>query len=433
MNMEILTLGEKIKAKRKEKNLTLKELAGDRVTPGQISLVESGKANPSIELLEYIAEKLETDVDYFLESEEKQASKICEYYLNIAEVAISSKEFERAKEYVEKGIHYANEYNLILYKGKFNMVLAIIKYHDKNYEESQQYCLIANSMFLKLNLVEDVIKSFILLGKISINMGYYSTALNYFIQGDTIISENFLEDEFLKAKINYYIAISNLYLNKISQAIDYAYIAKKKLEVFNDKKAYADVLVLLSLSYAKEGKIEKAINYSKKAKGILSELDYKKDIAEIEDGIGEIFAKFDNFEESFSHLTNALKIKQEIKDNTVPLTLFKLCDNYIKLGQIDKAKEVVKDLLDSLKYEEHEYRIKAYEYLYKIYSIENNVSKIEEILINSIKYLETTEYKKELANFYVLLGKLYVDLNMQDLALKYMNRSLDLYKELGII
>ncbi|SHF13996.1 helix-turn-helix domain-containing protein [Caloramator proteoclasticus] len=431
--MEILTLGEKIKAKRKEKNLTLKELAGDRVTPGQISLVESGKANPSIELLEYIAEKLETDVDYFLESEEKQASKICEYYLNIAEVSISSKEFEKAKEYVEKGIHYANEYNLILYKGKFNMVLAIIKYHDKKYEESQQYCLIANSLFLKLNLVEDVIKSFILLGKISINMGYYSTALNYFTQGDTIISENFLEDEFLKAKINYYIAISNLYLNKISQAIDYAYIAKKKLEVFNDKKAYADVLVLLSLSYAKEGKIEKAINYSKKAKEMLSELDYKKDIAEIEDGIGEIFAKFDNFEESFSHLTNALKIKQEIKDNTVPLTLFKLCDNYIKLGQIDKAKEVVIDILDNLKYEEHEYRIKAYEYLYKIYSIENNTAKIEEVLINTIKYLEATEYKRELANFCVLLGKLYIDLNMQELALKYMNRSLDLYKELGII
>ncbi|WDC83527.1 tetratricopeptide repeat protein [Caloramator sp. mosi_1] len=313
------------------------------------------------------------------------------------------------------------------------MALALIKFYDKKYEESQQYCLIANSLFLKLNLVEDAIKSFILLGKISISMGYYSTALNYFIQGDSIISEHFLEDEFLKAKINYYIAMSNLYLNKISQAIDFAYIAKKKLEVFNDKKSYADVLVLLSLSYAKEGNIAKAINYSKKAKQILSELDYKKDIAEIEDGIGEIFAMFDNYDESFSHLTTALKIKQEIKDNTVPQTLFKLCDNYIKLGQVEKAKEVVMDVLDTLKYEDYEYRIKANEYLYKIYSIENNTSKLEEILINTIKYLETTDYKKELANFYVLLGKLYIDLNMQDLALKYMNKSLDLYKELGII
>ena len=38
--MEILTLGEKIKRRRKEQKMTLKDLAGDRITPGQISLVE---------------------------------------------------------------------------------------------------------------------------------------------------------------------------------------------------------------------------------------------------------------------------------------------------------------------------------------------------------------------------------------------------------
>ena len=53
--MEILTLGEKIKRRRKELEMTLKDLAGDRITPGQISLVESGRSNPSMDLLEYLA------------------------------------------------------------------------------------------------------------------------------------------------------------------------------------------------------------------------------------------------------------------------------------------------------------------------------------------------------------------------------------------
>ncbi|CDF58517.1 helix-turn-helix domain-containing protein [Thermobrachium celere] len=431
--MEILTLGEKIKAKRKEKNMTLKELAGDRVTPGQISLVESGKANPSIELLEYIAQKLETDVDYFLESEEKQASKICEYYLNIAEASLSSENFLRAKEYVEKGLHYANEYNLLLYKGKFNMVLAMLTYYDKNYEEAQQYCLVANSIFLKLNLIEDAVKSFILLGKISIGMGYYSSAVNYFKQADSILSENYFEDELLKARINYYIAMSNLYLGKISQAIDLAYVSKKRLEILNDKKAYADVLILLSLSYAKDGKIKEAIEYSKKAKDILAELDSKKNIAEVEDGIGEILAKYENYDESFLHLSNALKIKQEINDSTLPETLFKMCDNYVKIGQLQKAKDIIKEIQDKLGYEDHVYRIKLYKYLYKIYNIENDKRRMEEVLIEAIKYLEHTDYKKQLADFCILLGRLYTDLNMQDLALKYMNYGLDIYKQLGVI
>ena len=71
--MEILTLGEKIKRRRKELEMTLKDLAGDRITPGQISLVESGRSNPSMDLLEYLANSLHTSVEYLMESEETQA------------------------------------------------------------------------------------------------------------------------------------------------------------------------------------------------------------------------------------------------------------------------------------------------------------------------------------------------------------------------
>ncbi|EOU1975017.1 helix-turn-helix transcriptional regulator, partial [Clostridium perfringens] len=82
--MEILSLGEKIKRRRKELNMTLKELAGERITPGQISLVESGRSNPSMDLLEYIAITLNTSVEYLMETEKTQAEKICLYYEQIA-------------------------------------------------------------------------------------------------------------------------------------------------------------------------------------------------------------------------------------------------------------------------------------------------------------------------------------------------------------
>lgn len=77
--MEILSLGEKIKRRRKQLNMTLKDLAKDRITPGQISLVESGRSNPSVDLLEYLADALNTNVEYLMESEESQAEKISLY------------------------------------------------------------------------------------------------------------------------------------------------------------------------------------------------------------------------------------------------------------------------------------------------------------------------------------------------------------------
>ena len=110
--MEILSLGEKIKRRRKELDMTLKELAGDRITPGQISLVESGKSNPSMDLLEYLAGALSTSIEYLMETEESQAEKICTYFENIAEAYVLDQDFIQAEQYVEKSLFYAEKYNL---------------------------------------------------------------------------------------------------------------------------------------------------------------------------------------------------------------------------------------------------------------------------------------------------------------------------------
>jgi transcriptional regulator with XRE-family HTH domain len=110
--MEILSLGEKIKRKRKELNMTLKDLAGDRITPGQISLVESSKSNPSMDLLEYLANTLNTTVEYLMESEETQAEKICLYYENIAEALILNSDLVQAEQNIEKSLYYSEKYKL---------------------------------------------------------------------------------------------------------------------------------------------------------------------------------------------------------------------------------------------------------------------------------------------------------------------------------
>ena len=112
--MEILSLGEKIKKRRKELDLTLKNLAGDRITAGQISLIESGKSNPSMDLLEYLASALKVSVEHLMETEETQASKICIYYQNIAEVNILNNNLEIARRALENSLEYIEKYNLEL-------------------------------------------------------------------------------------------------------------------------------------------------------------------------------------------------------------------------------------------------------------------------------------------------------------------------------
>ena len=61
------TLGERIRNLRKQQGLTLQALAGDQLTKGMLSLIENNKANPSMESLAYIAERLEVDRNELLE------------------------------------------------------------------------------------------------------------------------------------------------------------------------------------------------------------------------------------------------------------------------------------------------------------------------------------------------------------------------------
>ncbi|MCM3388377.1 helix-turn-helix domain-containing protein [Ureibacillus chungkukjangi] len=61
------SLGERIKQLRKQKKMTLAELAGDRLTKGMLSLIENGKAQPSMESLRYIAERVGVEVSALLD------------------------------------------------------------------------------------------------------------------------------------------------------------------------------------------------------------------------------------------------------------------------------------------------------------------------------------------------------------------------------
>lgn len=62
-------IGTQIRKLRKEKKLTLQQLAGDRLTKGMLSLIENGKAQPSMESLQYIATQLDVHISLLMQDE----------------------------------------------------------------------------------------------------------------------------------------------------------------------------------------------------------------------------------------------------------------------------------------------------------------------------------------------------------------------------
>ncbi|MEN1935285.1 helix-turn-helix domain-containing protein [Paenibacillus sp. 102] len=84
------TLGEKIKALRKEKRLTQTKLAGTELTKSMLSQIENGKATPSMKTLQYIASKLGCEASFLLEEDNEEVAEL----LPKMEQAIKNKKFE---------------------------------------------------------------------------------------------------------------------------------------------------------------------------------------------------------------------------------------------------------------------------------------------------------------------------------------------------
>lgn len=65
-----MTLGEKIKNARIKKGMTQSELSGKKITRNMLSAIESGKAKPSVDTIQYLAQALSLPAAYFLSEDD---------------------------------------------------------------------------------------------------------------------------------------------------------------------------------------------------------------------------------------------------------------------------------------------------------------------------------------------------------------------------
>lgn len=431
--MEILSLGEKIKRKRKELNMTLKDLAGDRITPGQISLVESGRSNPSMDLLEYLADALKTSVEYLMESEETQAEKICMYYEQVAEAYILSGDYFMGEKYIENGLYYSEKYNLEYRKARILFLTGKIHMLKDELVAAQQYFLSSNVIFIKNNNFEEVVKTFLCLGKITLKLKAYHSTSSYLKQAEKVYIDNNIGNDQLLGEIYYYMANSFFKTDNVKQSIDYAFLAKEKFQKIYNKKDYARTLLLLSDEYSESGDLINAIKYSKKALEVYQELEDISSIAEIENSLGRLFYEFENIEESFIHYNLAKGIRLSNNDEKLVNTLLNICENYLKIKDVEKCEEGIKEIYKHIRDDDHENRIECNLLQYRVNLIKDIQNEAENILIDTYKYAINNDCNKRAGQIAIMLGKFYMDNKREKEAAKYLDYGIDIFNSIGLL
>lgn len=426
--MEVLSLGEKVKKRRKELNMTLKDVAGSRVTPGQISLVESSKSNPSMDLLDYLAQTLDVSVEYFMESESTQAERICQYYSRMAEINIELEEFEKARMYIEKGERYIEKYNLILPKAKNLYLRGFYEIKKKNYTPGYDYLFQCNVIYSIHNIKGAYLENFMLVAKTFMDTGSLPMAISYFHKSEALFTEGILTDEIMLAKVYFYLALAYKKLGRLDRAKEYTGKANEKFAILSDKDSYAMFLSRVAERHELEGNLEEAGKYSAMALNLFKNCEEEMEMGNIEFNLGKLYVDFDDYQSALEHLRKAQTIFSKNTEKLVEVYLV-IAECYAHLNRKEACAEIIAYLDRIIVEEDFRGNIKLYRLKSKVESLFSNSRDALNYLILALNLAREKKMAEEESEILILMAKIYLEKGKQVDSYKLLEQSLKITED----
>ena len=182
--------------------------------------------------------------------------------------------YKRQHEYIEK-------YNLDLRRATNLYLKALICEKQSEYDEAQELLLSANNIYIKYNCNEEVIKVFILLGKITLELKAFHSAYSYFQQAEKVFQESNVYDELLIGQVYYYISKTLRKLGVEEKALEYIRLAEEKFELLKDDVAYGQSFISIGQKRFEEGKLDEAIKYTENSLKMFKHRDEQYSLTEL--------------------------------------------------------------------------------------------------------------------------------------------------------
>ncbi len=204
------SLGTRIRKLRKEQKLTLEALAGDRLTKGMLSQIENDKAKPSMESLDFIAERLGVKASELLEQVTPSTVRQLLEQVEILFAESKLGDTDNMQQIVEMIKPYVEELSPSYEAGRLLYIYAAAQYHAGStaWESPLQQ---ARFMFKEINLLSHWFETYILQMNILSVERNYKMAYSCILQAkEESEQENYQLDSRDAVKMAYYISLFQL-------------------------------------------------------------------------------------------------------------------------------------------------------------------------------------------------------------------------------
>lgn len=255
------SLGSKIRKARKEKGLTQLQLADNHISRSLLSMIENGTANPSMITLQYIADKLEKPLAYFL-VESFEVTEKCESLITSMEQALQSQQYETViseiKAFNEELLCGNFSYLTSRQSGILHFLLAYALYYSSQ-PGAHDYLLAAEALLLKTDSILYLSRVYNQLSILMYKQSKYPEMEQYLIKANSLITVVTVDNARLKYDITYHLALCYYRQRKFEEVIriiEDLLVYCRKYELYY---SFGSFNMLLALAYKDTNNLSAAI------------------------------------------------------------------------------------------------------------------------------------------------------------------------------
>lgn len=408
--MEILGIGDKIRRARIYKGLTLRELCSDKLSVSKLSCIENNKIKPDSQIIKYLADRLNMNIEYFKQDVKEQIANNIEKILKNPD----SRDFEKELIY---NLDQAVNNNVYDYAFKILHYLQDYYIRSRQLEKFQVYISKYYDISQKINSIENQLIYLLDMGRFLFAAKEYQQAANYFGVARKKAHESKHYKELANASYNE--TICYLMMEDYKKAYEISSDLDKLIKYFDNdyKKAQAyETLTVLAIRMDKQ----KFKYYEEKSLKLYANNESQK--ADLLYNIASIEFELKMNKEAEDYIKRAISIYP--KEDKVSFTelLLDSTDILVKNGMNELAKSLCDEALNSaidvnnIMFIEKGYHLKSI-----ILENQNDYEKAEIYMNLSLDSLLKFGSNEELYKRYMELGSMYFKLNNVSEALKYFN------------
>lgn len=262
-----MSLGQKIRDLRIAKGLTQTELGAGLVTASMISQIEGDKANPSYPVLESLAKRLETPLEYFLADIKTQMEEKSIYLAGRAFRAMEK--YEQALQLFED-LYNRHDLTIDLLALKLDLGECYLhfKRHEPAFVHTKDALTMADQQAEQLAALQALNQ----LGLIEKDRRKPHAAIFYWRSAYERFDQLLVKDPFIQSQILNNLGIIHQEMGEVSEALNYLQVANSLLQTSTDYLQIGFTYLQLVESCRELREYDKAIEYAQYAQAIFESI-----------------------------------------------------------------------------------------------------------------------------------------------------------------